>query len=232
MRRQIVFILLFTFLLLESVNGQEAKSFAFTGTNISFFSSINPAFIKLKGLPVTRYFKPGYSLGWGVEYKFPKILSVGGFMEYYKTVGIFNSNCWSCNPPKVTIRNTLKMNSFLIPVFVKLRTNKLPGTYFISGIGVNLLFYTKWIEEREYLLEGESMRPRLGEWELDVTNQNGDIIGGVFWIGCGQVFNVRHREVFSELYYFSDINLWYALIPLKRYGVMMKLGVYLGNKNN
>ena len=231
MRRQIVFIVLLVFLLLETVNGQEAKSFAFTGTNVSFITSINPAFIKLKGLPVIRYFKPGYSLGWGVEYKFPKILSVGGSMEYYKTVGIFNSHCWDCNPPEVTIRNTLKMNSFLIPVFVKLRTNKLPRTYLTSGIGVNLLFYTKWIEEREYLLEGESMRVRLGERELEVTNQNGDLIGGVFWIGFGQLFNVSRREFFSELYYFSDVNIWNALIPLKRYGVMMKFGVYLGKNN-
>ena len=148
------FLILITLLIINAVRtqAQQTRSFIFVESNVSFLSSPSDYIIRIKDLPVIRYFNPGYSMCWGVEYQFRKILSVGGAMGYNKTASVFNSDCWDCNPPEITNRNTLKMNSFLVPLFIKIRTNRLPRVYLTTGVGMNLLFYSRWREAREYVI--------------------------------------------------------------------------------
>ena len=214
------------------IQAQQTKSFIFVERNVSFVSSPSDDIIRIKDSPLIRYFKPGYSMCWGVEYQFRKILSIGGAMGYSKTTSVFNSDCLECNPPEITNRNTLKMNSFLVPLFIKIRTNRLPRVYLTTGVGVSLLFYSRVKEAREYVIPdcGEQILIDLGEREVEIKTDKESLIGNLFWTGLGYTFKINNRPFFTELYYFNGINFWKfsANIPFKRYGVSFRVGMYLG----
>lgn len=242
MRYIIVTILLLPIL----TQAQTFKHSFFAGPNFSFYTSKDSEIHAPSSILPSKCWNIGTFGGYILEYNFPKTIILGTSIQYLNINAKFNTPCYCFHPHDrtVNIGNTVSTHNIGIPLYFKLKTNKINYTYFTGGFGINWLFsaHRKVENAVNFLHQKEPIITEIANESFTLKNSSNNQLGTFFQIGIGQKFQVKRINFFTELSYRQDINSWlYKTVetpdgikefPIKRQSINLKIGIFLKNKTN